>query len=365
MRFKGKMSSEQLSLLYQIVTPLSRIASSSSGGGGGSTDAASSAAAVSSAWTRNGSILYLDDRYVRVSTRGKSNSTDSVRCFAEFTRSALFTEYRIESAVDNNAIVMEVDIAQLRSALQSLCSTHHDHHRGNGGIGGGDQSFRASSSLSSQEVILKLAKRDGIPCLCVTSGNDVGGGGIAVHHSVPVRIRRANEMPHYLPPKLRTPDVQLELWNLSSAPHKRSGCTLLRPLVEGLRGVSSTLYVEATSAGDLTISIDGDGASIRTYYNNLPRPDFPQGGEDDDDDNEEGTPAPPSGGRCTVKVDTRKLHSSLLWQQQPLLSYVSTAMMCLVENEMLVLHAVLLPEIGGFFTYYIPVQYMSHDITEE
>jgi hypothetical protein len=39
-------------------------------------------------------------------------------------------------------------------------------------------------------TVLKLAKRNNIPCLCldsVSGGGGNGGGGIQVHHTIPVR----------------------------------------------------------------------------------------------------------------------------------------------------------------------------------
>lgn len=62
--------------------------------------------------------------------------------------------------------------------------------------------------------------------------------------------------------------------------------------------------------------------------------------------------------RCTVKVDSKKLHASLHWQATLGIRDVSSAVLCMWENEMLVLDVTLNPEIGRFM-YYIPVHYVS------
>jgi len=344
MRFKAKLAPEQLSMLYQVMNPLSRIASGGGADGGGPSSSA--------IWTRNGSILYLDDEYFRISTRGKTDDTDNIRCFAEFSHD-IFLEHRIESAADRNAIVMEVDITQLRQALQSLC-------QGDGSRSSNrNQDYNVTMVADPQLTLLKLAKRDGIPCLCLSGGGASTSVDVQVHHSIPVRIRRAAEMPHYLPPKIDAPDVQLEL--MSSENSVSTSAMLLRPLLEGLRPLSSTVYLQATTAGDLTVSIDSDGASIRTFYNNLP-----VRLEDCKQNRQLGSqPDHPAATSCTVKVDTKKLWASLQWQQQPLLGWISSALLCLVENEMLVVHAVLHPPSVGFFTYYVPVHFLPKDIRDE
>ena len=149
--------------------------------------------------------------------------------------------------------------------------------------------------------------------------------------------------------------------------------------------------------GELTLRIDGDGASIRTFYGKL-IPRFEDLEEDEDDDNDEsgeeedesnddernggGTANTPSSSvsasarkrkrrrktskakprTCTLKVDSRKLSACLQWQGTLLLGRsVGSAVLCMVKNEMLCLHCMLNPGAVGFFTYYVPVHYLSPD----
>lgn len=109
-------------------------------------------------------------------------------------------------------------------------------------------------------------------------------------------------------------------------------------------------------AGELTLRIDGDGASIRTFFSKL----LPRFEDCKISEEEASAAAEPS--RCTLKVDTKKLSSCLQWQATLLRDHtVGSALLCMVDNEMLVLHVSFNPDSVGFFTYYIPVHFLSAD----
>lgn len=145
----------------------------------------------------------------------------------------------------------------------------------------------------------------------------------------------------HLPPKINVPDVQLEL----------SATQPLRIVVDRLKSISPHVYMEGTMAGELTLRIVNDGASIRTFFSKLV-PRF-----DDCKSNQPDT-------SCTLKVDTKKLSTCLQWQAT-MAKHVSSALLCMVENEMLVLHILLNPAEVGFFTYYIPIHFLSNDILDD
>lgn len=110
-------------------------------------------------------------------------------------------------------------------------------------------------------------------------------------------------------------------------------------------------------AGELTLRINGDGASIRTFFSKL-IPRF-----EDCKASEEESMAAQEPARCTLKVDTKKLSSCLQWQTS-MLRNVGSALLCMTENEMLVVHVVLNPASVGFFTYYVPVHFLSAENME-
>jgi len=155
-----------------------------------------------------------------------------------------------------------------------------------------------------------------------------------------------NSLPHlyqrnHLPPVVPHPDVQLE-FQLDRP---------FRPVIERLKALSPTIYLEGSMAGELVLRIDNDAVAIKTFYDKLiPRVD--------DEASHSRTDVPAS---CTLKVDSKKLLASLQWQSSMTRSSVSSYILCMIENEMLVVHVLLNPEDVGFFTYYIPVHYLSHD----
>ena len=430
MRFKAKLAPEHVVLLHGLIGPVSRLAGSGGGGVGAGTMAGTTALDGSPYLGGGGTVVHLDPDHVRMSTRGTGGGGggassgyrgglgrggaggaghghseggggadgEGVACFLELRAGGgIFLEHRIESAADD-VIVFEVDLGQLRVALQSVLSAlqggaGHDVRAGAGaGAGAGAQSRRRSrgrggsaalynsmtglgdgqggapSTLAPPSVVvLKLAKRNGgLPCLCVDLGASPRGGGIEVHHAIPVRIMRAAEMQYHLPPRISVPDVQLEL------PPDRP----LKTVVERLRTISPHVYIDGSMDGELALRIDGDGASINALFSKLiPRFEDVKDGDSDGDGDGNGNgdgDAGNEGGerpvkrkrdepaRCTVKVDGRKLAACLQWQGS-LGRAVGSAVLCLVENETLCLHCTLGPGSIGFFTYYIPVHYLARD----
>jgi hypothetical protein len=156
MRFKAKLASKQVELLYSLIGPISRLTSVA--------------------------VLYLDPEHMRLSTRDSSG--DGITCFAELsTIGGIFLEHRCESAADN-AIVCEINLTQWRTALHSV-------------LGGGDVRKRKDDddqppTGESSITTFKLAKRHGgLPCLCLDAQC---ASGVDVHHVIPVRIMRAADM---------------------------------------------------------------------------------------------------------------------------------------------------------------------------
>ncbi|KAL3762640.1 hypothetical protein ACHAW5_007211 [Stephanodiscus triporus] len=352
MRFKSKMAAEHVQLLHNVIVPISRLT-----GGGGGPDGKS---------IGSGTTIYLDPEVLRISSRGGAGRTvdmssqfgggdqgaEGIACFSELIAvNGIFLEHKIESIADN-VIVFDIDLVQMRTALAATLQSL-------GGFGASDgmksaplynssEDARSSSTRrsttsffsSSILVVMKLAKRGGLPCLCLDTS--CANGTLDVHHAVPVRILRAEEWQHHLPPVVNTPDVQLE-FQLDRP---------LRPVIERLKAISPVIYLEGSMSGELVLRIDNDAVSVRTFYDKLiPRVD------------EESTQSQVDPARCTLKVDSKKLLASLQWQSSMSKGSVSSYIVCMIENEMMVVHVVLNPEDVGFFTYYIPVHFLSPDMT--
>ena len=293
MRFKAKLAPDQVSMLHSLVCSMSRLSSKE----------------------RGSSVLKLDSDTVHLSTTGRSQDTDGIVCFAELAAatsaevSSIFSDHRIESNAAHNQIVCELDLSQLRTALKSILAN-------------------SSSDDMGGFSVLKLAKRQNMPCLCLDAATS---NNIQVHHAISVRILRPEEFSQYVPPKIPLPQVQLDLGNAGP----------LRTLMDRLRHLSPVVYLDACMRGELTASVHTDGSSVQTFFKALPR--------------REGAKDPDSPDAATrVKIDTKKLCASLP-QHGP-------ALVCFVENEMLVVHVQLAV---GFCTHYVPVHFLSNDPCED
>jgi len=372
MKFKAKLSVPHTQLLFNLVNALSKLQSQSQCSSGTGTNSFASCSSSSS------TVLYLDNDKLVFSTRGSSfkNDSDGIFCFAELiSTNGIFNSHVIESLEVDNAILMELSLSQFKTALKGVLSTQKEATNNGGNF--------VTIGASSIEVIIKLAKRNGgLPHLCFevrdpltfNTRTDVNHGnaateGIGVNYAVPVRIMRVVELQYHVPPRLGMPDVQLVL------PKDRP----IRNVVERLRGISPYLYMEGNMKGVLTLRIDSEGGSIRISFDKLipihedcksstqtsnQQVDNSQAhGHDDDGDigkerTSQTTYTQKEPVRCTVKVDSKKLHASLHWQATLGIRDVSSAVLCMWENEMLVLDVTLNPEIGRFM-YYIPVHYVS------
>ena len=157
--------------------------------------------------------------------------------------------------------MFEIDLGQLKVALQSVLTAlgrggfgggFGGGGKGRGGGGGGNanslhnsmaagnnannsamgSTTAAASALTPTIVVMKLAKRNGgLPCLCIDANalpSARGGAAVDVHHAIPIRVMRAVEMQYHLPPRINMPQVQLEL------PFDRP----LRTVVDRLRTMS-------------------------------------------------------------------------------------------------------------------------------
>jgi hypothetical protein len=106
----------------------------------------------------------------------------------------IFLEHKIES-IAGNVIVFDIDLIQFRTALaatlQSMGSSVGEKSAPLHNSGEGRSSFESASRAYNASSFLKLAKRSGMPCLCLDAS--CVNGTLDVHHAVPVRILRAEE----------------------------------------------------------------------------------------------------------------------------------------------------------------------------
>jgi HUS1 checkpoint protein len=340
MRFKAKLTNDQLAIFHGIIFPMSKLQDPSS-----------------SFTSSRFAVLYLDQEYLRISCK----SID-ITCFAELSQKELFLEHRIESAADN-VIVLQIDLVSLKVALQSVVqsngggvhyrdATQHQSLRNNHNYRSNNSNNSTSAMHSlyqlQQVVVMKLAKRNNLPCLCLEGRSSATGEkDVEIYQAIPVLIMRQSEMQHHLPPQINHPQVQLEL---PSTPP-------IRALVDKLKGMSKHVLLEGNMRGDLTIRIDQDGASLACFFNHL-IPRWPGELHDDAIENRENKENA-SASSCVLKLDAQKLSTCLQWQQHQL--PMTSCLLGMVYNEMLVLHVLTYPEQVGFFTYYLPVCFLQEE----
>ena len=133
MRFKAKISNENVGLLFGVTSALEKI---------GQTTA-----------------MYLDVDCVRLVVI--TESPDTPKVFAELHKDYIFEDYRIESMSDN-CIFFEIELDLLSRAL--------------------------SSGKSAPLCHLKLVKRGTRPCLCL----ETRASEAEILHDIPIKIMRSS-----------------------------------------------------------------------------------------------------------------------------------------------------------------------------
>ncbi|CBJ30733.1 conserved unknown protein [Ectocarpus siliculosus] len=248
-------------------------------------------------------VVHLTETRVHLSVQ--ESGSEGVDVYAELIQDMLFHEYRIESRA-GNAILFEANASLLLQAL--------------------------NSGKTSPTCQIKLAKRAGQPCLSI----ETRALEIEVVHDIPVKVMPANEAEYYLPPKVHSPQVQLEL------PRQRS----LRTVVDRMKAIDKFLFVDADMGGQLVFRVEKADATIKTFYSNL-TPRF-----------EEMDANTCRKNMSSVKVDVKKLAAVMSMYALRF----DTAICCIIGGYSLVLHVILSPINIGNLTYYVPVMDAGDDL---
>ena len=271
MKFKAKLTPQQTNLLHNLIHPISRLHPTSSSNSSTLTSSAPSTILYLDdeklvLSTRGGSSNISTSNSILHNSIGgggglgpsssssnatyqytqSNNDAEGIFCFAElFTKNGIFRDLIIQSLENDNAILMEINIVQFRMALKGVLNAQIKHLKerygsscgsgGSGGVGGANTSAMMNmSGIVGPELTIKLAKRNGgLPHLCLDvkdnkpSSQEIASlsipnqnnatailpssSMIGVHHAIPVRMMRVEELQYHVPPQLGMPDVQLEL----------------------------------------------------------------------------------------------------------------------------------------------------------
>ena len=142
----------------------------------------------------------------------------------------------------------------LQSILQLLSSSSSSNSNSTKRSTGNQTALHNSSmNHHNHTITMKLAKRAGFPCLCLSvTSNQTLQHKLEQNHSVPIKVMRTAEMQYHLPPRVSQPDVQLEL------PSDLTGWKgSVRTVVERLKSISPHVFVEGSMTGDLVLRIEG------------------------------------------------------------------------------------------------------------
>jgi len=228
-------------------------------------------------------------------------ATEDVLAFAELSTD-LFVDFRVASQAED-CILVSLALAHLSRALDKA---------------------RDAPSTS-----LKLAKRDGAPCICAT----VERLDLSVRTDIPVRLMRAADMRFYAPPSLPEPRVALAL---PRAKTLRAVVDRLRAIGERVKGDARVCAVRLEAAGTLALRVVTPAASIRTFFPALEAP--------------EAFRAPDRGAVVCVHVKSRQLAAGLGGYHVDHESIV-----CIPHERHALLFYVTLHDGLGHLSFYVPV----------
>ena len=336
MRFRATLAPEQVAHLYALVSPLAKVASHSQAAYHGASTQKSAMSQLSS-WTSNTCLLALDSE--RMYFALDLPPTEGMSCVAIVeAKGGIFLEHRIESNAPDNRIILRVDLVQFRTALQSIHQQIQTKSR-HSNRGASAQFASAPSTLT----VLKLAKRQGMPCLCLEAKTAFR---MEMHQTIPVQVQRPSDWSEGrfgLPNLPAEPTVQLWLPPTSSATLK----SLLDAVKQPTKGGRQATHILFTGHGDtseLRLQLQHDnGAQLQTLFL----------GQAPDGQQPSSSAATAT---ATVRVNAAHVACTLnhgAW----------TTEWSWIPNQALVVAVRLAPV--GICTYVLPVSYLEEDDQEE
>ena len=290
MRFRCRLTDENATLLHSLINSFERIAKNA--------------------------VFYLSPDTVNISLI--TDASSAPKGFAELRVQQLFSEYRIESQ-SSNSILVEVSLQPLQKALLSC---------------------------KSSQCQIKLVKRGDRPCLCVevhSTAND--SSTLNIQHDVPIKLHKASDILHYIPPDVPPPHVALEL------PRNYK----LKAVVEKLGKLAKQATIHAyqqhfTKGGRLIFSVQHSAATIKAVFHGL---------ESSVLDADIGPNQITADSKASVQIDLKKLSAVLAVMA---VSYTSCdhASLYIVDTTALIVHLMLTGGVGNV-SLYMPVVYSEDD----
>ena len=239
MKFKARLSREGIGLLHGLVTNMSKFS--------------------------DVGTVFMDRDHVRLSVAGAGgpagggvtggvgggiggvSKVDNVNGYVEITAKDLFVDYRIESNVENDVIIFEINFTFLSKGL-------------------------ASGKSSNHTCILKLVKRfDNKPHLSIdypANSSILVHGRVDICHDIPIKLIKVDivgdgnglALDSFFPPQIRTPDVCIELV---------SKIKLLKTVIERLGKFGKIATLSVDGQGKFYVETSNNMVKIKTIVSGL------------------------------------------------------------------------------------------------
>lgn len=293
MRFRCRLTEEKATLLHSLINSFERIAKNA--------------------------VFYLSPETVNIALI--TDAASAPKGFAELRAEHTFSEYRVESQ-SSNSILVEVSLQPLQKALLSC---------------------------KSSQCQIKLVKRGDRPCLCVeVHSTAMDSTALNIQHDVPIKLHRASDILHYVPPDVPPPHVALEL------PRNYK----LKAVIEKLGKIAKQATINAyqqhsTKGGRLVFSVQHSAATVRAVFHGLDSSDL-------------GTDVGQritADSKASVQVDMKKLSAVFAVMAVSHMS-CDNASLYIVDATALIMHLTLIGGVGHV-SLYMPVVYCGDDENEQ
>ncbi|KAI8995797.1 checkpoint protein Hus1/Mec3 [Gaertneriomyces semiglobifer] len=259
-------------------------------------------------------ILHFSPDYLHFIV-GKSHLMETVQMFGQIKQDRILENYTTTSYLANN-IWIEICVQHLVKGLRS--------------------------AQQASEVVWKLAKIDGMPCLSLRI-TTMSRTGTPMHlsHSIPIRVLHPSESNALTQPVLQSYNVHILLPPL----------TQLRSISERLTKLASRVTIKANLSGELKLAVEGEGVQVETGWTGLGVPEL-------DPEHSSATPTP------TLTHPTQ--FASVLIDIRDFVRFLGSSVICprnvvccLAESHGLILYVYLgegTDADDGAFIYYIPAR---------
>eukprot|EP00126_Sphaerothecum_destruens_P001979 Sdes_comp15426_c0_seq1m4320 len=188
-------------------------------------------------------VLRLTPEKIHFIMNGNPNDGTS-KIWSELSVATIFHEYKVESAHENNEILLEIGIDNLLRTMKT--------------------------AVHSQYSVLKLSKKDNYPHLSVEILITSSSGRLrTISQNIPVGVLKHEMNQLFQEPKLPEPDVCVYLPSVK----------LLKNIIDKMKSQTHILTLSASSSGILGLKFETSNCIVNTTFSNLQAPvwnDSPQ-----------------------------------------------------------------------------------------